>query len=353
MHRNFWLVKNALRLILLLFACKGFAQNPVGGSAAISFLNNPFSARVQALGGINQALFGDDVSLGYTNPSAWNKSMHKTVCFGTSFLPGGINSGNVTYAHHFDKRATFGFGMNYMAYGNIPRTDESGNEIGRMNAAEFAWYSGSAYHFAKILSVGANAKLFYSQLAEYSSVGMAADIAFSVNDSAHRISASLVATNIGGQFKPFRNKNYEMLPFDLRLGLAFGFKGFPLRFHFTMHDLTRWNIRYNDPNASTNDNLFDQNNSAAKKDIGDEIFRHIIIGAEANIKNVVRLQLAYNHQRRQELKQDNVRGIAGISFGLGIHIKYLDLQYALNPAALGKTTNHLTFSLNIAISPSI
>lgn len=343
-------MKNFLHFFLLLIACRSLAQNPVGGSAAISFLNNPFSARVQALGGINQTLFGEDVSLGYSNPSTWNKSMHQTAVFGTSFLPGAVNSGNVIYAHHFDKKATFGFGMNYIAYGNIPRTDESANVIGNMQASEFTWYSGSAYQFAKILSVGANAKLFYSQLAEFSSVGMAADIAFSVNDTSRYLSASLVASNIGAQFKPYRKGNNEMLPFDLRLGFAFGFKGFPIKFHLTVHDLHRWNIRYNNPNENTNSNIFDQTNTS-NKDVGDEIFRHIIIGAEANIRKVVRLQFAYNHQRRQELKQENVRGIAGISFGLGIHVKFLDIQYGLNPAALGKTTNHLTFALNIAKLP--
>jgi len=344
-------VKNYLHFFLLLLVYDVAAQNPVGGSAAISFLNTSFSARVQAMGGINQTLFGDDVSLGYSNPATWNKKMHKTVAFGTSFLPGAVNSGNITYAHHFDKKATFGFGMNYIAYGSITRTDESANEIGKMNAAEFVWYGGSAYHFAKILSVGANAKFFYSQLAEFSSVGMAADIAFSVNDTVRHLSATLSATNIGGQFKPYRKGNHEMLPFDLRLGFAFGFKGFPIKFHMTIHDLHRWNIRYSNPNESTNSNLFDQANTTPKKDIGDEIFRHFIIGAEANIKKVVRLQFAYNHQRRQELKQENVRGIAGISFGLGIHVKFLDIQYGLNPAALGKTTNHLTFALNIAKLP--
>lgn len=323
----------------------------MGGSAAISFLNNPYSARIQALGGINQTLFDEDVTLGYSNPAAWYQGMHKTVALGTSFLPGSVNAGDITYAHHFDKKSTFGFGMNYVAYGSIPRTDESANEIGKMNAAEFVWYSGSAYHFAKILSVGANAKFFYSQLAEFSSVGMAADLAFVVNDTAHHISASLVASNFGAQFKPYRKKNNEMLPFDLRLGLAIGFKGFPLKFHITIHDLHRWNIRYNNPRENTGTNLFDQNTSASKKDIGDEIFRHFIIGTELNIKKVVRLQFAYNHQRRQEMKQANVRGIAGISFGLGIHVKFIDVQYALNPAALGKTTNHLVFALNIAKLP--
>jgi hypothetical protein len=346
-------MKQQVALLTFIFSCLyGLSQAPVGGENVSEFLNNPFSARIQALGGINLTLHGEDASLGYSNAATWNPKMHKTVTFGTQFLPGFSNAGNVQYAHHFDKKATFGFGMLYQTYGNIVRTDESANEIGKFTANDFAWYGGGAYHFAKILSVGANAKLFYSQLDNFHSMGMAADIAFSVNDTAHHITATLAATNIGYQFKAYRKGNNELLPFDLRLGFAFGFKGFPLRFHFTVHDLHRWNIRYNNPADDDGGNLFEtQTTTVQKKNWGDEIFRHIIIGVEANIKKVVRIQLAYNHQRRQELKQLNVRGMTGISLGFGLHIKYLDIQYALNPAALGQTTNHLTFALNIAKLP--
>ena len=335
----------------LVLVASGGAQAPIGGENVAEFLNNPYSARIQALGGINLTLIGEDASLGYSNAALWNKSMHKTVTFGTQFLPGFSNAGNVQYTHHFDKKATFGFGMLYQTYGNITRTDESANETGKFTTNDFAWYGGGAYHFAKILSVGANAKIFYNQLDNFHSMGMAADIAFSVNDTAHHITATLAATNIGYQFKTYRKGNNELLPFDLRLGFAFGFKGFPLRFHLTVHNLHRWNISYDNPADAEGGNLFDANNTVRKKNWGDEIFRHIIIGTEANIKKVVRIQFAYNHQRRQELKQANVRGIAGISFGLGIHIKYLDIQYALSPAALGRTANHLTFAVNIAKLP--
>ncbi len=327
------------------------AQAPIGGENIAEVLNNPFSARIQALGGINLTLHGEDASLGYSNAATWNRQMHKTVVFGTQFLPGFSNAGNVQYTHHFDKKATFGFGMIYQTYGNMLRTDEAANEIGKFTANDFAWYSGAAYHFAKMLSVGANAKLFYSQLDNFHSMGMAADIAFSMNDTAHHITATLAATNIGYQFKTYRRGNNELLPFDLRLGFAFGFKGFPLKFHLTVHNLHRWNISYDNPADDAGGNLFQNNTAERKKNWGDEIFRHIIIGTEANIKKIVRVQLAYNHQRRQELKQANVRGMAGISFGLGLHIRYLDIQYALNPAALGRTANHLTFALNIAKLP--
>ncbi|MCS6819449.1 MAG: hypothetical protein NZ522_05805, partial [Chitinophagales bacterium] len=236
-------------------------------------------------------------------------------------------------------------------YGNIPRTDESSNIIGKIQASEYIWYSGTAYHFAKLFAVGGNIKLFYSQLAEFSSVGMAADIGFSINDTAKLLSFSLTATNVGAQFKPYRNGNTEIIPFDLRMGFSFGFKGFPIRFHTTMHNLHRWNIRYSNPRENNTGNLFSSSDAKPSKDIGDEIFRHFILGAEANIKKIVRLQLAYNHLRRQEHRQLNVRSIAGFSFGMGIRIKFMDIQYAFSPYALGRNSSHLTMGIDIQKIP--
>jgi hypothetical protein len=271
------------------------------------------------------------------------------VTFSNLFTPGGINSGNLQYVHNIRKKVPMAFGMTYATYGKLTETDAEANELGTFRANEFCFYSSASYHFAKVLNVGATAKLFYSQFGQYSSVGMATDIAFTVNDTAHLITASLVAKNIGGQFKAYAGNNREPIPFDLQLAFAFGIKGFPLRFHIMYHDLHRWDLRYKDPNDTGSDNIFGTETTESKgKAFGDNLARHFIFGAELAIKKVVFLDLAYNHQRRQELKLENVRGAAGISFGLGINVKQFRFHYALAPMAQGKVANQLSLSVNTA-----
>jgi hypothetical protein len=342
--------RSALALLCLVAVLPAFATAPVGGSNTMRFLSLSPSARVMALGGQNITIVDRDPGTVYYNPASLNEGQHRHITFSNLFTPGGINSGNVQYVHNIRKKVPMAFGMNYATYGKLTETDEEANTLGTFRANEFCFYSSAAYHFAKVLNVGATAKLFYSQFGQYSSVGMATDIAFTVNDTAHLITASLVAKNIGGQFKAYSGTNREPIPFDLQLAFAFGIKGFPLRFHLMYHDLHRWDLRYKDPNDQGTENIFgtDGNTESKGKAFGDNLARHFIFGAEFAIKKVVFLDIAYNHQRRQELKLENVRGAAGISFGLGINVKQFRFHYALAPMAQGKVANQLSLSVNTA-----
>jgi hypothetical protein len=335
-------------LFFVLVTLHQFLCAQIGGNTTYDFLLLSPSARVTALGGTNITLTDHDLSTQLSNPASLNEGMSKHVMFGTTVYPGKINFGNVGYAQKFKIPGTFGFGLQYIAYGKFKETDEQANVIGHFSAGEMNLYAGYGYQFGKIFSVGANAKFIYSQLGQWNSGGFAADLAAMVNDTAHNITASLVAKNIGAQFKTYNKGVHESLPFDLQAGLAFGFKHVPFRFHFTFHHLYTWDIRYDNPADQQQDNLFTDSTQKPKKYIADKLFRHIIIGIEFNIKKIVRLDIAYNHLRQQELSLTTRRSIPGISFGLGIHIRQFDFSYALQPMAQGATLNYFTFSVNTA-----
>ncbi|MDB5282042.1 MAG: hypothetical protein JWO06_1117 [Bacteroidota bacterium] len=323
-----------------------FATAQIGGSVSYDFLALPPSARIAALGGTNLTIVDHDPSVQLSNPAALNPAMNKMAMFGTGIYPGGIDFGNASYVRNFKIPGTFGFGLQYIAYGNFKETDDVANVIGSFTAGEMNAYAGYGYQFGKIFSVGANAKFVYSQLAHWSSVGMAGDLAVMVNDTAHHVTATIVAKNLGGQFKPYTKGVNEPIPFDLQAGLSFGFKQVPFRFHFTFHHLTTWDIRYDNP-ADQQTNLFlDSSQTKPKQYIADKLMRHIIIGIEINIKKIVRIDIAYNHLRQQELSLTTRRSIPGISFGLGLHIKQIDFTYALEPLPQGQVLNYLTLSIN-------
>jgi len=336
-------------LFLAILVSINISNAQIGGENTYEFLALSPSARITGLGGINVSLLDHDLTIQLSNPAALNPKMDKHVAFGTVVYPGKINFGNVSYARKFKIPGTFGFGLQYIAYGKFKETDEAANVTGSFNAGEMNFYAGYGYQFGKIFSAGVNAKFVYSQLAQWSSVGMAADLAVMVNDSAHNVTASIVAKNIGGQFKPYNKGAREPLPFDLQAGLSFGFKNVPFRFHFTFHNLYRWDIRYNNPAEQQQENLFsDSSELKPKKYIADKLFRHVIIGVEFNIKKVVRLDIAYNHLRQQELKLATRRGIPGISLGLGIHVRQFDFGYGFQPMAQGATMHYFTMSVNTA-----
>ena len=339
-------MKQRFLFIIILFATK-LSVAQIGGTHTYDFLALSPAARVTALGGINVSILDHDPTIQLANPAALNPAMSQRAAFGTVVYPGGINFGNVSYARKFKIPGTFGFGLQYMAYGKFKETDEMANVTGNFTAGEMNLYAGYGYQFGKIFSVGANAKFIYSQLAQWSSVGMAADMGVMVNDTAHNVTASIVAKNIGGQFKTYNKGVRESIPFDLQAGLSFGFKHMPFRFHLTFHHLTQWDIRYNNPADVQQDNLFtDSSQLKPKKYIPDKLFRHLIIGVEFKIKNYVRIDIAYNHMRQQEMRLTTRRGVPGISFGLGVRILQFDFCYGFQPMAQGATMHSLTLSVN-------
>lgn len=332
-----------LSITLFFISAGAFAQ--IGGENTYEFLNLSPDARITALGGTNISIYDHDLNTQLANPASLNRKMNGQASFGTAVYPGGVNFGNVAYGKRFKVPGVFGFGLQYIAYGKFKETDEMANVTGNFSAGEMAVYAGYSYQFGKLFSVGANGKFIYSQLGPFSSVGMATDIGFTINDTAHLVTASIVAKNVGGQLKPYTKGKREPLPFDLQAGLSFGFKGVPFRIHTTFHNLYRWDIRYNNPADQQSDNLFSDSTETRKKYIGDKLMRHVIVGVEFNIKGIVRLDIAYNHLRQQELKLATRRGVPGLSFGLGMRVRQFDFSYGFQPMAQGQVMNHFTLTV--------
>ncbi|MFN8285803.1 MAG: type IX secretion system protein PorQ [Chitinophagales bacterium] len=337
-------MKRSLFFLFLLTVSAAYAQ--IGGDNTYTFLKLSPDARITALGGTNITIYEHDLNTQLANPASLNRKMNTQASFGTVIYPGGVNFGNVAYARRFKVPGVFGFGLQYIAYGKFKETDEVANVLGNFSAGEMNLYAGYAYQFGKLFSVGANGKFIYSQLGPYSSVGMATDLGFTINDTAHQVTASIVAKNIGGQFKPYtKGGAREPIPFDLQAGISFGFKGMPFRIHATFHNLYRWDIRYDNPADNQQTDLFADTSAKPKKYIADKLFRHVIIGVEFNIKKIVRIDVAYNHLRQQELRLTTRRGVPGLSFGLGVRIRQFDFSYGFQPMAQGQVMNHFTLTV--------
>lgn len=342
---------NALRRFILLIMTVllvSATHAQVGGNTVFNFLRNAPSWRQTALGEINITTIDYDPTSQLSNPASLNPLMSRQVSFSTSIYPGGANYGNACYVHDFAKKGTYGWGVQYMTYGYIPQTDAYATTEGQVHANDINLYGGGSYRFGKIFSVGANAKFIGSFYGDYRSFGLAADLGASVNDTAHGIVASIVAKNIGVQLTPYSNGSghREPLPFDLQAGFSVKFKGFPVRFHVTFHDLQRWDIRYNNP-ADQQTSLFSDTVKTKKSAAAaDEFFRHLIVGLELNIKKVVYIDVSYNHERRQEVMQSTRRSIAGFSAGIGVHVKQISVGVALSPMPLHSTLAQFTLSIN-------
>ncbi len=340
------LMRAILLILLFSVSLQSFAQ--LGGSSTYSFLDMTSSARNAAMGGDQIAIKDGDLDMLYLNPSILDTSMHMYLATDFTNYYGDINYGYIGYAHNFEKIGMMGFGVMYANYGDFTRADLNGTIQGSFSANETLLHATYARGFGKYFSTGANVKLIYSQLADYNSFGIAADLAATFYHPKTNWTISLVARNLGSQLKPYVAGQYEALPLSLDLGVSHKLKYIPLRLSMTIVDLQRPNLAYIDPtNSPPAVDPLTGEVTVQKINIGDAIMRHFIFSTELTIAKRIMLRAGYNYGRRQEFKVASRPGTVGFSWGIGIKVNRFMISYSRATYHLAGGTNQISIMTNL------
>jgi hypothetical protein len=335
-----------LLLILILLPVGALAQT--GGSTAFNFLNNSSSARVAALGGVAPSIADNDLSIAFFNPSLISPELNNHLALNYTDFYQTIQYGDVAYAKTYDKLGSFVAGMQFVNYGKFSETDEAGNDIGSFSAGEYAFSLGWGRRLDSLFSIGADLKFIYSSLEIYHSYGIAADIAATYYPDS-RSSLSFVVRNVGRQLTPYQGSTIQPIPFEIQLAFSSLLKHLPLRYSIVLHDLQRWNLRYDDPLTSTADPVTGE---TVKQDrltnLLDEGLRHLVIGLEfMPVKNFA-IRVGYNDQRRKEMALDSRASTVGFSWGLGLRVKKININYARSTWHLNGSPNYISITANLS-----
>lgn len=305
-----------------------FAQS--GGLATYEFLQLAPSARVTALGGRYISVQDSDVVLAQMNPAILSVHSTRSISFNQSFYLGGARYSNLAGAFHLPKEnITVHGGLQYLSYGKFQGTDEFGNKTSEFSASDMAFIAGASKKLFDRLSIGLNLKYIISQLETYKSSGLGIDLGalYALKPGYQYLGLSV--RHVGVQWDPYFETK-ESLPFNIELGFTQRLQYVPILFSITAHDLNRWSLRY-DPDAEVS--IFGEpvNTPSGFEKFIDNAARHLIFSAEVLIGKYapLRLRLGYHHQRHQELKDQNYRGLSGFSGGMGIRLSRLSFDYGL------------------------
>lgn len=274
-----------------------------GGQHVFQFMSLPPSARITALGGAHITVQDDDPAFAAANPAALNPGMDGQLVFNHNFFLTDIQHGYAAFATHLPKvRFTVHGGLQYMKYGDIPQTDEYGNILGKVKAAETAFTLGGARQLSPRFSMGLNLRFGVSTLDVYQSAALAADAGILYADTARRFTAALVLRNYGTQISQY-NETGEDLPYDLQLGFSKRLRYLPFRLSVLVHHLHQWEIRHDDPALQEDQTLlFGDEQGATSGNTGlDNFFRHFIFSGEFLLgrSESFRIRLGYNHLRKK------------------------------------------------------
>lgn len=329
-------------MLLLLVPVVGISQE--SGKYAFTFLEQPISARIVALGGNMAAIYDHDITLGLVNPSLINAGMNNDFALSYVNFFAGINYGLAQYSRTFNQLGSFLASIQYVNYGKFVYANPDGTRSGTFGAADYALTVGWGRELSPNFSIGATGKLIYSYYETYKAFGIAVDVAGTYRNEGGWV-FSLVASNIGTQLRGYVSGKTAPLPFDMQLAFSKRLEHVPFRFSVVVDHLEKWNLSYNNPlnPAGGIDPITGKPISLSRvSKFGDKLMRHFIFGGEIYLgKNVV-LRAGYNYRRRRELANSQRRGLVGFSWGLGIRVSHFEIDYARSSYQLSNSPNYFT-----------
>ena len=317
-------------LVLLCFYCgmASISYGQIGGRNAFGFTSMAFEPHVSSLGGMVLGQTTTSMS-GMDFPSALQNGQ-KEVNIGYTSLYGSSSAFAVQYIMPHKRFGVLQVGTRYLTHGLLDRRDALNTYQGKFSANEVDLYAGAAFTWENY-RFGVNVHGLIGQLEAQNSLGLAVDFTAFWEDSSGLTTMGFALRNLGGEIIPYAGKR-RATPTDLQFGFSRKLKYLPLRIHCTLHDLYRWNLRFEDSLSSNSSNLFGLPEDQSVGGFGkftDNFFRHVNFGLDFNLfQDKFWFALGYNHQRRMEMAIPNRNGFAGFSLGFGMELNRWAFGYS-------------------------
>ncbi len=331
--------KRLFPLIALAFALTSAGAD---SSPAYNYLNIPSSAHIYGLGGINISTVDDDINAVDQNPALLGPEFESQIGLNYMHYIAGSNFAGARFGTAAGEHGAWSIGIQYYGYGEMDRTDVSGNITGAFSPKDVAFSGIYSHDITDRLRGGISLKFLYNAYGDYSAMALATDLGLNYYDPESDLSLSAVIANLGGQIKRFDN-HYDRLPVDLRLGWTKSFGSFPVRFSVTAWNLTKWHLPYYETGDGTsNDNL------KLKDSFGSNLFRHLIFAADFVPSDKFHIGIGYNYKTRTDMSTYSRSFLSGFSIGAGLRVSSFSVGVALSQPHTGATTFMFNLSTNLS-----
>lgn len=311
-------------LWLYVFLCSHAYTQTIGGATVFHFINQPNTAALSALGGVNISSINNTVGLAFHQPALLRKDTEKKYEASFNNFIAGIKNYSFIASHYFqEKNFTAAIGVNYFNYGTITETDAAGNVFGNTNLNDYSIQIQIAKQYKEKWFYGATLKYISSNYSIYKSNGVAVDAGICYYNHYKKLQIGFLVKNIGSQLKTYSNTGKAELPFDMQIGITKKLEKAPLQFSLTAHHLQAFNILYSDADFNTSEGLTDDESTLKK------ILAHFVLATEIFVGDKIRTTISYNFLRRDDLKTyQSGNGLSGFNLGISVLLKKLHLHYA-------------------------
>lgn len=324
-------MKKLLTLFFALQTVWGISQD---GTRVYEFVNITTSPRQAALGGNAQSAWDADPNMSYWNPALMNEQSHGQLALNYVNYLADVGFGTMSAVYQYDDYNFFSIHGQYVDYGDFRGYDENDNPTGNFSAKDAAITLGYAHELSDFFTVGVNAKYINSRIESYSSSALAADLGIVFHDVDYDTNVSLAVRNLGFQLEPYDGKK-EKMPVQVNLGISHRLEYVPLELSMTLHDLQKFDI-----STPTNE-------SGQETGFGRKVIDHVSLGGELFPGRGFNLRLGYNFKRGNELKLEDKRTFAGLTYGFGLRINAFRFEFAHANYYKGSNSNHFGLIVNL------
>lgn len=329
---------------MMLALARLTAEAQLGGDNTYEFLNLTWSARASALGGTAVSMSDRESSFVLHNPSQASVDMSGTLSLGYVNYLSDISYGSALYLFNGSQNSVMAAGLTWLNYGSFTEADNAGNITGTFRASEYAMNLIYSRTIDSIFRVGINLKPIISQLEMYNSFGLAVDIGASWTSRDGLLSAGMVIRNIGMQITTYTGEERERLPFELQAGVSKRLSHAPFRFTLTMRNLQKFDLTHRYDTTSQQGAF---GSVPQEKDgFTENLFRHLLFGAECLPHPNFWIATGYNYQRRSELKVTSGAASAGFSWGFGVNLSGFRIGFSRARYHLAGGSNQFALSFD-------
>jgi hypothetical protein len=287
------------------------------------------------MGGVNVSLNNMDVNLITSNPASTGDGIMNNLSLSYILYPGDIKVNNLSYYTEIGSTGAWGANLVYFNYGELNGYDPTGAATGEFNASEYALTVNRSYTIGNY-RLGGNLRYAHSGIDSYAASALLIDMGGVFIHPQADFRVGMIIKNVGVVVSDYTESSNTNLPLDVQIGTSFKPSHMPVRFSFTLYELTRWK----EIQAS-------QETGIEPAGGIDAFFRHTVLGLELLINKNVELLFGYNHNRRQELKLSGLSGSSGFSYGLQIGIKAFRFGFSRQGYHIGGISNTFTLTSDL------
>lgn len=298
------------------------------GSQSFSLMSVPYSSQAIGMGGSAMTMQGGELSNGLENPCLLDSSDKRKVDLQFMRYLAQAKGLQAFYVDRIDScRIQYGIGIKSLGYGEIPRYDAAGTELGTFHANDFLLQGVANRKLDSALTVGVGYKVALSQYDNQKAGAMAWDLSASYRLPKSRLLFTAMAKNIGFPIAKNASSLQMKVPFDLQVGLSKKPRNAPFTYSVVYRSVQKWNIQDGySSTAVTVDPITGEAVGKKKWNWGDQMMRHLVTGVDFKMGSALHFYLGYNYTKRVELKTTSP-GLTGISWGTSILLKRWQIHY--------------------------